>query len=87
MTELLVTIASGSKVITFIHTPHAHTVLGWQVPDIDAAIDALAAKGVKMIIYPGFGQDEKCIWTSPDGKAKVSFFHDPDGNGLSLTQT
>lgn len=125
------TIASGSKVITFIHTrdrerskafyrdvlgftvtaddpfgsvidlngialritpiadytPRAHTVLGWQVLDIDAAIDALAAKGVKMIIYPGFGQDEKGIWTSPDGEAKVSFFHDPDGNGLSLTQT
>lgn len=69
------------------YTPHAHTVLGWQVLDIDAAIDALAAKGVKMIIYPGFGQDEKGIWTSPDGEAKVSFFHDPDGNGLSLTQT
>jgi len=33
-------------------------VLGWQVLDIDAAIDTLAAKGVKMIIYPGFGQDE-----------------------------
>ena len=69
------------------HTPHPHTVLGWQVPDIEAAIDALAAKGVKMIIYPSFGQDEKGIWTSPDGKARVSFFHDPDGNGLSLTQS
>jgi catechol 2,3-dioxygenase-like lactoylglutathione lyase family enzyme len=69
------------------HTPNPHTVLGWQVPDIAATIDALAAKGVKMIIYPGFGQDEKGIWTSPDGKAKVCFFHDPDGNGLSLTQS
>lgn len=69
------------------HTPNPHTVLGWQVQDIAASIDALAAKGVKMIIYPGFGQDEKGIWTSPDGKAKVCFFHDPDGNGLSLTQS
>ena len=69
------------------HTPNPHTVLGWQVQDISATIDALAAKGVKMIIYPGFGQDEKGIWTSPDGKAKVCFFHDPDGNGLSLTQS
>lgn len=40
-----------------------------------------------MIIYPGFGRDEKGIWTSPDGKARVSFFHDPDGKGLSLTQS
>jgi catechol 2,3-dioxygenase-like lactoylglutathione lyase family enzyme len=69
------------------HTPNPHTVLGWQVQDISATIDALAAKGVKMIIYPGFGQDEKGIWTSPDGSARVSFFHDPDGNGLSLTQS
>jgi hypothetical protein len=56
------------------------------VQDISATIEALAAKGVKMIIYPGFGQDEKGIWTSPDGSARVSFFNDPDGNGLSLTQ-
>ena len=69
------------------HTPNPHTVLGWQVQDISATIDALAAKGVKMIIYPGFGQDEKGIWTSPDGSARVSFFNDPDGNGLSLTQS
>jgi len=40
-----------------------------------------------MIIYPGFGPDKKIIWTSPNGEAKVSFFHDRDGNGLSLTQT
>jgi catechol 2,3-dioxygenase-like lactoylglutathione lyase family enzyme len=69
------------------HTPNPHTVLGWQVQDISATIEALAAKGVKMIIYPGFGQDEKGIWTSPDGSARVSFFNDPDGNGLSLTQS
>ena len=69
------------------HTPNPHTVLGWQVQDISATIDVLAAKGVKMIIYPGFGQDEKGIWTSPDGSARVSFFNDPDGNGLSLTQS
>lgn len=69
------------------HTPNPHTVLGWQVSHIAASIDALAAKGVTMIIYPGFGQDEKGIWTSPDGKAKVSFFSDPDGNNLSLTQS
>ena len=69
------------------HTPNPHTVLGWQVLDISATIDVLAAKGVNMIIYPGFGQDEKGIWTSPDGSARLSFYNDPDGNGLSLTQS
>lgn len=68
------------------HTPTAHPVLGWQVADIEAAIESLAAKGVAMNIYPGIGQDERGIWTAPDGSAKVAFFNDPDGNGLSLTQ-
>ena len=47
---------------------------------------ALTANGVVMSIYPGLGQDEKGIWTAPGGTAKVAFFSDPDGNGLSLTQ-
>jgi catechol 2,3-dioxygenase-like lactoylglutathione lyase family enzyme len=63
-----------------------HPVLGWQVPDIQAAVTALASKGVRMAIYSGLGQDERGIWTAPDGSCKVAFFNDPDGNGLSLTQ-
>jgi hypothetical protein len=56
------------------------------VPDIAAAIAALNAKGVSMAIYEGFGQDAQGVWTSPDGKARVAWFFDPDGNNLSLTQ-
>jgi catechol 2,3-dioxygenase-like lactoylglutathione lyase family enzyme len=62
-------------------------VLGWAVTDIEAAVAALTANGVKMIVYEGLGQDENAIWTAPDGSCKVAFFNDPDGNGLSLTQT
>jgi catechol 2,3-dioxygenase-like lactoylglutathione lyase family enzyme len=65
----------------------AHPVLGWEVQDIAAAVAALAAKGVTMNVYEGLGQDENGIWTAPDGSCKVAFFSDPDGNGLSLTQT
>lgn len=68
------------------HVASAHPVLGWEVPDIRAAAEALKAKGVAMTIYEGMGQDELGIWTSPDGRARVAFFNDPDGNGLSLTQ-
>lgn len=68
------------------HTPSAHPVLGWQVGDIEATVDALAAKGVTMTIHEGMGQDARGIWTAPDGSSKVAFFADPDGNGLSLTQ-
>lgn len=68
------------------HTPSAHPVLGWQVADIVATVTELGARGVIFTIYDGMGQDELGIWTAPDGKAKVAFFNDPDGNGLSLTQ-
>ncbi|HEX8481816.1 MAG TPA: VOC family protein [Allosphingosinicella sp.] len=63
-----------------------HPVLGWEVPDMDSAVAALAARGVVMNVYEGLGQDERGIWTAPDGSCKVAFFSDPDGNGLSLTQ-
>jgi hypothetical protein len=62
-------------------------VLGWQVPDIAQAIRDLTSKGVTMTIYEGYGQDALGVWTSPDGKAKVAWFNDPDGNVLSLTES
>lgn len=68
------------------HVPNAHTVLGWDVKDIAADLRALNAKGVKAEIYEGFGQDDQGIWHSPDGRAKIAWFLDPDGNNLSLTQ-
>lgn len=63
-----------------------HPVLGWEVPDIEAAVAGLASNGVAMSVYEGLGQDERGIWTAPDLSCKVAFFSDPDGNGLSLTQ-
>jgi catechol 2,3-dioxygenase-like lactoylglutathione lyase family enzyme len=66
--------------------PHAHTVFGFAVKDIAATATALTAKGVKFIVYPGFGQDANGVWTSPDRAAKVAWFNDPDGNNLSLTE-
>lgn len=63
-----------------------HTVLGWEVPDIEASVRALRQRGIQFTIYPGFGQDELGIWTSPEGGARVAWFLDTDGNNLSLTQ-
>lgn len=67
--------------------PGAHPVLGWKVDDIVAAARALAARGVSFTIYPGFGQDELGIWSSPDGRTKVAWFNDSEGNVLSLAQS
>jgi catechol 2,3-dioxygenase-like lactoylglutathione lyase family enzyme len=65
--------------------PPRHTVLGWQVPDVGAAVGALAARGVAFEQYGMPGQDERGVWTAPGG-AKVAWFKDPDGNLLSLTE-
>lgn len=65
--------------------PAGYTVLGWHVPDIRQAVDALSARGVAFQRYSGLPQDEAGIWTSPSG-ARVAWFTDPDGNTLSLTE-
>ncbi len=65
--------------------PAPHTVLGWNVPDVRAAVAALAAKGVAFERFDGMSQDAHGIWTSPSG-ACIAWFKDPDGNLLSLTQ-
>lgn len=68
------------------YAAHAHTVLGWRVDGIEAMVDALKARGVEFLIYDGFGQDERGIWSAPGGGAKIAWFNDPFGNNLSLTQ-
>lgn len=65
--------------------PAQYTVLGWDVPDVVAAVRELVAKGVVFSRFPGMVQDEDGVWTSPSG-ARVAWFTDPDGNALSLTQ-
>ena len=62
-----------------------YTVLGWKVPDINAAAKGLTAAGVQFERYPGMRQDELGIWTSPGG-ARIAWFKDPDGNTLSVSQ-
>jgi catechol 2,3-dioxygenase-like lactoylglutathione lyase family enzyme len=66
-------------------TPAPYTILGWQVEDIDGAVKELLAKGLVFQRYSFLQQSEDGIWTAPEG-AKVAWFHDPDGNVLSLSQ-
>ena len=67
------------------YTPQPFTALGWDVPDIVAAVKELNAAGITFERFDGMGQDELGIWTSPTG-AKVAWFKDPDGNVLSVGQ-
>jgi catechol 2,3-dioxygenase-like lactoylglutathione lyase family enzyme len=63
-----------------------YTVLGWNVADIHAAIAAPEERGVAFARFDGVEQDPAGVWTAPGGTL-VAWFHDPDGNRLSLSQT
>jgi catechol 2,3-dioxygenase-like lactoylglutathione lyase family enzyme len=65
--------------------PAGHTVVGWAVADLPAAVRSLADRGVVMERYDGVEQDEHGIWTTPAGD-RVVWFKDFDGNTLSLTE-
>ena len=62
--------------------PQPHTVLGWIVDDVAAA---LAGLDVQPLRYSGLDQDADGIWTAPGG-ARIAWLADPDGNTLSLTE-
>jgi catechol 2,3-dioxygenase-like lactoylglutathione lyase family enzyme len=88
--DFAITMKSGEVEIRLTrieeHTPLPHTVIGWRVENIEAKVDELAAQGVFCRQYGVPGQDEKGIWTMADGKCKVCWFADPDGNVLSLAE-
>lgn len=63
-----------------------YTVLGWQVADIASVVDGLVTRGIRFTRYDGMGQDERGVWTAPDG-TKVAWFLDPDGNNVSLSES
>jgi len=72
-----------SKLPSF--TPQQHTVLGWEVADIEAMVDWLAARGVTCEKYPFVEDKQRGIWNAPGG-TRVAWFKDPDGNVLSVAQ-
>ena len=77
---------SGTQLrITLVDEVRAapYTVLGWAVADLAGEIDRLVAAGVVFNRYEGMDQDERGIWAAPSG-ARIAWFHDPDGNNLSL---
>jgi catechol 2,3-dioxygenase-like lactoylglutathione lyase family enzyme len=66
-------------------TPHEHTILGFQVPDVPAIVKALRDHGVTFNRYPHFHQDGLGILTLPGTTTQVAWLTDPDGNVLSIT--
>jgi catechol 2,3-dioxygenase-like lactoylglutathione lyase family enzyme len=68
------------------HEPATFTVLNFRVDDVDKAVDALTAKGIRFEQYdmPNLKTDAKGI--SRGHGPTIAWFKDPDGNILSVVQ-
>jgi catechol 2,3-dioxygenase-like lactoylglutathione lyase family enzyme len=66
------------------HRPGNYTILNFRVEDIDAAVDELERRGVKLEHYDEMDQDERGVLRA--GGPLVAWFTDPAGNILSVLQ-
>lgn len=66
-------------------TPASYTILNFPVEEIEAAVDALAARGVTFERYDAFDQDEKGI-SRDEGGPPIAWFKDPAGNVLAVLE-
>jgi catechol 2,3-dioxygenase-like lactoylglutathione lyase family enzyme len=66
------------------HVPASYTILNFEVNDIEAAVDELVSRGVRLERYDGLGQDEKGI--NRAGGPYIAWFKDPAGNILAVLQ-
>lgn len=84
---LELTTGEGTTILVYPkpdHTPATFTILNFPVPDIDAAVDELARRGVAFERYEGIDQDERGI--ASDMGPRIAWFTDPAGNILSVIQ-
>jgi len=64
------------------HIPAEFTVLNFPVPDIEAAVDELAGRGVRFELYDWV--DDRGI--NRQGGPLIAWFRDPAGNILSVLE-
>jgi predicted enzyme related to lactoylglutathione lyase len=87
---LSITLPEGQNLFMYPkpnHQPATYTVLGFQVKDIDATVDALTAAGVTFLQYEGdLKTDAKGIARDLQGGPLAAWFADPAGNILGVMQ-
>lgn len=91
MGVLRIRLGSGAEVIAYPkddHQPATFTILNFPVEDIDAAVDALVARGVNFEKYNGMETDEKGIFRGAEKGygPNIAWFTDPAGNILSVLE-
>lgn len=87
---LTLSLGSGARILIYPkpnHEPASFTILNFPVDDIDAAVDALNARGVQTKIYSDdqFPSDAKGI-VRGNGGPPIAWFRDPAGNVLSVLE-
>lgn len=65
--------------------PSAHTIVGFSVDNLDAALVGLAKQGIRPERIEGIEIDPCGIAAAPDG-SMVAWFRDPDRNLFSIVQ-
>ncbi|MBP2414520.1 catechol 2,3-dioxygenase-like lactoylglutathione lyase family enzyme [Arthrobacter stackebrandtii] len=90
MGNLRLLLPGGGSVLVYpkgaAHEPASFTVLNFPVPDVEGAVDALAAAGVELEHYAGtpLETDAKGVFRS--GGPLIAWFKDPAGNVLSVLE-
>jgi catechol 2,3-dioxygenase-like lactoylglutathione lyase family enzyme len=88
MGTLLLRVAGGTRIVIYPkpdHVPATFTILNFPVPDIEEAVDRLAAEGIAFERYEGeLATDERGIFRG--GGPLIAWFRDPAGNILSVIE-
>jgi catechol 2,3-dioxygenase-like lactoylglutathione lyase family enzyme len=63
-----------------------HTLIGWNVDDVESVVDELTSKGVTFEQYDTEGLKTNAKGIAEMGPEKGAWFKDPEGNILSLWQ-
>jgi catechol 2,3-dioxygenase-like lactoylglutathione lyase family enzyme len=80
-------LGGGTNVLVYPkpgHVPASYTVLNFPVPDIEAAVDELTARGVQFQRYENPPTDERGIMRA--GGPLIAWFPDPAGNVFSVLE-
>jgi catechol 2,3-dioxygenase-like lactoylglutathione lyase family enzyme len=86
---LTLDLSGGGRVLMYPkedHVPATFTVLNFPVPDVEAAVDALAARGVRFEHYEGTPIETDARGIFRGGGPLIAWFTDPAGNVLSVLQ-
>jgi predicted enzyme related to lactoylglutathione lyase len=85
---LMLNLPDGTGVFVYPkedYQPAVFTVMNLLVPDIGPAVDALTERGVEMLHYEGFGQDDRGI-ARGEGMPTGGWFADPAGTIIAIMQ-